>query len=106
MAQLGRICLPMQEIQETWVPSLGGKDPLEEEMAAHSSILAWKLTELDKTEQARNDFLDSLPAGSLPSFFLIPLYSPLFFFFFVLFVCLFAFEQPYLEHEASYEFQI
>ena len=74
-------------------------------MAAHSSILDWKLTELDKTEQARNDFLDSLTAGSLPSFFLIPLYSPLLFFV-CLFVCLFAFEQPYLEHEASYEFQI
>ena len=27
---------------ETWVPSLGREDPLEEEMATHSSILAWK----------------------------------------------------------------
>ena len=26
--------------QETWIQSLGGKDPLEEEMASHSSILA------------------------------------------------------------------
>ena len=34
------ICLPMQETPETWVPSLGQEDPLEEEMAAHSSILA------------------------------------------------------------------
>ena len=25
------------------VPSLGGKDPLEEGMAAHSSILAWRI---------------------------------------------------------------
>ena len=50
----------MQEIQETWVPSLGGKDPLEEEMATHSSILAQKLTVLDKTEQACNDVLNSL----------------------------------------------
>jgi len=25
----------MQETQETWVPSLGGEDPLEEEMATH-----------------------------------------------------------------------
>ena len=30
-------------MQETWVPSLGGKDPLEKEMATHSSILAWKI---------------------------------------------------------------
>ena len=28
-------------MQETQVPSLGWKDPLEEEMATHSSILAW-----------------------------------------------------------------
>ena len=28
--------------QETRVPSLGREDPLEEEMATHSSILAWK----------------------------------------------------------------
>ena len=26
-------------MQETWVPSLGGEDPLEKEMATHSSIL-------------------------------------------------------------------
>ena len=29
-------------IQETWVRSLGREDPLEEEMATHSSVLAWK----------------------------------------------------------------
>ena len=28
---------------ETWVPSLGWEDPLEKEMATHSSILAWKI---------------------------------------------------------------
>ena len=28
---------------ETWVRSLGGKDPLEEGMATHSSILAWRV---------------------------------------------------------------
>ena len=28
---------------ETWVRSLGREDPLEEEMATHSSILAWKI---------------------------------------------------------------
>ena len=26
-----------------WVRSLGGEDPLEEKMAAHASILAWKI---------------------------------------------------------------
>ena len=33
----------MQEMQERWVQSLGQEDPLEEEMAMHSSILAWKI---------------------------------------------------------------
>ena len=32
-----------QETQETWVRSLGREDPLEKEMATHSSILAWKI---------------------------------------------------------------
>ena len=30
-------------MQETWVQSLGGKDPLEKEMATHSSISAWEI---------------------------------------------------------------
>ena len=30
-------------MQETWVQSLGWEDPLEEEMAIHSSILVWKI---------------------------------------------------------------
>ena len=33
----------MQEMQETWVQLLGLEDPLEEEMATHSSILAWEI---------------------------------------------------------------
>ena len=32
----------MQQMQETMVWSLGWEDPLEKEMATHSSILAWK----------------------------------------------------------------
>ena len=38
MAQQQRISLPMQEMQ---IQSLGRKDPLEKEIATHSSILAW-----------------------------------------------------------------
>ena len=37
---VGRVRLPMQE---TLVRSLGQEDPLEQEMATHSSILAWKI---------------------------------------------------------------
>ena len=32
-----------QELQETQVLSLGQEDPLEEGMATHSSILAWRI---------------------------------------------------------------
>ena len=34
-------CLPA--MRETWVRSLGQEDPMEKEMAMHSSILAWKI---------------------------------------------------------------
>ena len=30
-------------VRETWVQSLGGKDPLEKGIATHSSILAWRI---------------------------------------------------------------
>ena len=33
----------MQEMQEMKVQSLGQEDPLEEEMATHSSMLAWRI---------------------------------------------------------------
>ena len=42
MAQWQRIHLPKQE---TWVQSLGQEDPLEEEMATHSRILAWEISQ-------------------------------------------------------------
>ena len=34
--------LPMQETEEPWVPSLSWEEPLEEAMAAHSSVPAWR----------------------------------------------------------------
>ena len=40
--------LAVQEMQETPVPSLGQEDPLEEEMATHSSILAWEIPWTEK----------------------------------------------------------
>ena len=35
-------------MQEAWVRSLGREDPLEKEMATHSSILAWRITLTEK----------------------------------------------------------
>ena len=34
---------PLPTMWETWVLSLGREDPLEKEMATHSSTLAWKI---------------------------------------------------------------
>ena len=38
----------MQEPQETQVRSLGWEEPLEEEMATHSSILAWRIPQTEE----------------------------------------------------------
>ena len=42
------ICLPIQEVQRTQVQSLGQEDPLEEEMATHFGIVAWKIPWTEK----------------------------------------------------------
>ena len=61
-------------MQETWVGSLGREDPLQKEMATHSSILAWRIPwteepgrlqswgrkELDTTEQLHFHFKDTI----------------------------------------------
>ena len=39
----GSVVKNLHALQETWVQSLGKKDPLEEQMATHSSILAWRI---------------------------------------------------------------
>ena len=36
-------------MQETWVLTLGGEDPLEKGMAVHSSILVWKILWTEET---------------------------------------------------------
>ena len=36
-------------VQETWVLSLGWENPLEKEMATHSSILSWKIPWTEET---------------------------------------------------------
>ena len=39
----------MQEMLETWVQSLDQEDPLEEGMATHSTILAWKIPRTEES---------------------------------------------------------
>ena len=44
----------MQELQKTWVQSLGEEDPLEEGMATHSSILAWRIPRSEETGELQS----------------------------------------------------
>ena len=39
----GAVVKNLLSIQEKWIQSLGWEDPLEKEMATHSSILAWRI---------------------------------------------------------------
>ena len=48
MAQQVKNLPTVQETQETQVQSLGWEDPLEEEMATHSSVLAWEIPWAEK----------------------------------------------------------
>ena len=40
---VARMVKNLPAVQETWVRSLGWEDPLEKEMATHSSVLAWEI---------------------------------------------------------------
>ena len=40
---LSQLVKNLPAMQETWVQSLGQEDPLEEGMATHSSVLAWRI---------------------------------------------------------------
>ena len=66
----------LSTVRDTWVRSLGQEDPLEKEMAIHSSATAWKIPwteelgpwgrkELDTTEQLHFHF----HAQETPAFF-------------------------------------
>ena len=56
----------LSAMQETRVQSLGWEDPLEKEMAAHSSILAWKIPWT--TEPSRLPSMGSQRAGHINPF--------------------------------------
>ena len=45
----GSVVKNLPPMQKTWVQFLGEEDPLEKEMATHSSILAWRIP---RTEEA------------------------------------------------------
>ena len=81
-----RIHLPLQEMQEQWVWSLGQEDSLEEKMATHSSILAWKIPWTEATVHGvtkESDMTERLNTN-MHSIYIIPisqfisLFCPLF----------------------------
>ena len=49
----------VQKMQEMRVQSLGQEDPLEQEMATHSSILAWKIPQTEKLGGLQSMGLDT-----------------------------------------------
>ena len=61
-------------MQETWVRSLGWEDPLEKEMATHSSILAWRIPWMEEpsglqsmgSQKVRHDQATSLSLSTKP----------------------------------------
>ena len=50
-------CLPA--MRETWVQSLGWEDPLEMEMATHSSTLAWEVPWTEKAGRLLHGIAES-----------------------------------------------
>ena len=40
---MAQVVKNLPAMQETWVQSLGWEDPLEEGVATHSSVLAWRI---------------------------------------------------------------
>ena len=61
--------MPIQEMQDTLVRSLGRKDPSEEGMATHSSILAWRIPWTEEPD--RLQFIGHTESGTTEATLLI-----------------------------------
>ena len=57
--------LAKDQTPETWVQSLGWEDPVEEEMATHSSILAWRIPWMEEPGGLRSMGLPESDTTSL-----------------------------------------
>ena len=60
-SQVAKTVKNLSAMQETWVRSLGREDPLQKEMATHSSILAWEIPSTE--EPGRLQSIGSQRAG-------------------------------------------
>ena len=54
MHMVAQMVKRLPAMQETRVRSLGQEDPLEKEMATHSSILAWKIPWVEKPDRLQS----------------------------------------------------
>ena len=64
----------LSTMRETWVPSVGQEDPLEKEIAIHSSTIAWKI--LWTEEPGRLQFMGSQSRTQLSNFtFTFPIWN-------------------------------
>ena len=50
-ALVAQVVKRLPTMRVTWVRSLGWEDPLEKEMAAHSSILTWKIPWMEEHDR-------------------------------------------------------
>ena len=79
-------------IWETWVRSLGWEDPLEKEMATHSSTLAWKISWTEEPcrlqsmglQRVRHDWMTSLTSDYFTVQLAYSTFHSLFVFFFLI----------------------
>ena len=56
---MAQIVKRLPAMWETWVRSLGQEDPLEKEMATHSSTLAWKIPWMEELQRLQSMGLQS-----------------------------------------------
>ena len=57
--------------EETWVRSLGWEDPLEESMAIHSSILAWRIPRTEEPGRLQSDTTEATSTHTMSQQYLI-----------------------------------
>ena len=65
-------------VQETWFRSLDWEDPLEKEMATHSSILSWRIPWTEEPGRLQSKeliSLDNLDTGSLSGMCIVNMFS-------------------------------
>ena len=65
----------VQEMQGMWIQSLGRKDPLEEGMAAHSSVLAWRIPWAEETDKPRSIDCGELEATEHARMWCFPIFK-------------------------------